>query len=474
MTFNSVIFIFCALPAFLLLYAILPRLFGSRSGTAGKVLLLCASVFFYSWTAFRYLPLLTVLVIGNYLVALGISNRPKHRKPLLAFGIIADVLCLLFYKYFNFFGEQFASLFCIGFTKVAIIQPLGISFLVFSLISYLMDVYRSIIEADWNLLNVSLWASFFPKITSGPISRYSEMFPGGGSLFDGRLKLDDLYYGARRFVIGFAKKVIMADTFGVMVDAIFAAQSSTGIDAPTAWLGIILYSFQIFFDFSGYSDMAIGLAAMFGFRLKENFDYPYISKTPGEFWHRWHVSLSTWLRDYLYFPLGGNRRGNVYVNLLIVFLISGLWHGASWHYVAWGAWWALFMIVDRLYRKHAEKLRIPSAVTWLITMLVVLFGWVLFRADWMSDAAQYFATMFGMGGTSNQALAVGYYLNHRTLFLLAVAIVCSTPVIRGFAEKFEGRTWFEILRAIGLPALFVVSVLFMVNSTYSPFLYAQY
>lgn len=479
MTLNSTIFIFGFLPL------LLAAFYGSRAVLRGglrenvcKVVLLLASIVFYAWSAYGYLPLLFGLIVLNYVAALYIGQG-RFKRVVVVLGVVLDVAALAFYKYFNFFGEQLDAVFGFGFTPLSIIQPLGISFFVFSLISYLVDVCRGELEADKNLLNVSLWASFFPKIISGPIVRYAHMFPQRDdegavvSFASSEGPSADLSYGARRFVIGLAKKVIIADTLGVVVDEIFTAQM-TGIDTPTAWLGIICYTFQIFFDFAGYSDMAIGVAAMFGFRFKENFDYPYVSKTIGEFWHRWHISLSTWLRDYVYFSLGGSRRGNVYFNLLVVFLVSGLWHGADWHFVAWGLWYAVFMFADRVYRKNSDKLKVPSVVLWLSTMIVVVLGWVLFRAEGMTQALTYMGNLFGIGVVDTQFFGFEYYFDGRIAFLLVVSAVCSTPVFAKMREKYEGTAGWEAVRCVGIPALFVLAVLFMINSSYSPFLYAQF
>lgn len=474
MTLASVFFIFMALPTLLVAYELVGLVARKHAPTAGKVVLLLASLVFYAWSASEYLPLLILLACGNYVFARILGAARHGRRALLALFVCVDVACLLYYKYFNFLGEQLASILPITFENVDIIQPLGISFLVFSLISYLVDVYRGTIQPDRSVLNVTLWATFFPKITQGPIARYGEMFGPNAPAFTGTIKLDNLAYGARRFVIGLAKKVMIADVLGTTADAIFTAQASTGVDTATAWIGIIAYTFQIFFDFSGYSDMAIGMAAMFGFRLNENFNYPYISKTVGEFWRRWHISLSTWLRDYLYFPLGGSRRGNVYVNLLIVFLVSGFWHGAAWHYILWGLWYGVFLIVDRIYRRYRDRLHLPVGVTWLFTMLVVVFGWVLFRADDMGQAASYALTMLGAGGASAQQFASSYYLDARTVTLFVVGAFLSTPVIRDLCAKHDGERWLESVRAVGIPVLFVLGIIWMVNSTYSPFLYAQY
>lgn len=476
MTLNSVVFIFGFMPILLLLfYGARFCLHGNVQASICKALLLGASVVFFSWVAQQYLPLLFGLIILNYLAAL-LMHRLPWKRAVLATAIVGDVFALAFYKYFNFFGEQLDLLCSFGFTSIDIIQPLGISFFVFSLISYVVDVYRHTIEPDKNLLNVSLWASFFPKMTSGPIVRYADMFSEDADFSAkpaNHSPIDNLSYGTRRFVIGLAKKVVIADSLGVVVDQIFTAQTA-GIDTPTAWLGIICYTFQIFFDFSGYSDMAIGIAALFGFRFKENFDYPYVSKTIGEFWRRWHISLSTWLRDYVYFPLGGSRRGNVYVNLLVVFLVSGLWHGADWHFVVWGLWYAAFMMLDRVYRTHASHLNIPDVLLWASTMLIVILGWVFFRAENMPQALSYIGTLFGMGDSSSQFFGFFYYCTPRTIFLLGVASLCSLPLFAEARKKYDGTIAWEAIRCIGIPILFIVAVLFMMNSTYSPFLYAQF
>lgn len=524
MAYSSVIFIFFFLPAVLVLFGVVSLVSRSRKEGAGKLVLLIVSIFFYAWATAEYVLLAALLVLACYVLgrligaaleregaflqegkvaaetqvdgadaqaassgsapaasdadltasSAAVASVAVGKKALLAVGIILCLSSLAFFKYWGFLCDDVFSLVGISIESVSapLIQPLGISFLAFSLISYLMDVYRRTIPAERNLLNYLVWAFFFPKITQGPISRYSEMFGDDASRIG--LSISNLEYGARRFVIGLAKKVLIADVLGAIVDEVFLMQATSGIDTPTAWLGIICYTFQIFFDFAGYSDMAIGLAAMFGFRLKENFNYPYISKTVGEFWRRWHISLSTWLRDYLYFPLGGSRRGNVYVNLAIVFLLSGLWHGASWHFVAWGAWYALFMIIDRLYRKLPKERQLPSGVTWAFTMLVVIFGWVLFRSNGMTQSFQYGALLFGIGSVDTQFFKFSYYFTARTICVLLFAALASTPIFAKLRERYEETKAWAAIRMIGIPLLFLVSVSFVVSSSYTPFLYAQF
>ena len=482
MAFSTVFFIFVFLPLSLLLFGAALLLKGRWRGTACKVVLLLVGLFFFAWATASYVPLLLAMALGNYWLAWTLEPPfegkgdagSSARKVRLATGLAVDVFVLVFFKYLGFLVESLGMLpFDIGFTAPELVQPLGISFMVFSLVSYLMDVYRGTIPAERNLLNFLVWATFFPKLVQGPIARYDEMF-GSHTESEIGFTLEGVSYGARRFVFGLAKKVIIADTLGVVADAVFQTQAQSGVDTPTAWLGIICYTFQIFFDFAGYSDMAIGLAALFGFRLRENFKYPYISVTVGEFWRRWHISLSTWLRDYLYFPLGGSRRGNVYVNLAIVFLVSGLWHGASWHFVFWGAWYALFMILDRLYRKLPVAYRLPKPITWAFTLLVVVFGWVLFRATGTTQALQYWGTMLGFCGSDTQFFSFWYYCNARLMFVLVLAAVCSTPLFETLGKRFGETLAWRLFRTAGVPLLFVLTLTFVAGNTYTPFLYAQF
>ena len=476
MSTSSIVFLFCFFPAVLAVYYVV-RFVGKKrswSCAVAKVLLLLASLFFYAWAAVAYIPHLLVLTLLVYALALGIHNtKDALRKVLLAVGVVCCVGFLLYYKYLDFFGDILNRFFSLEYQDAGIIQPLGISFLVFSLVSYLVDVYRTTIKADKNILNVFLWSFFFAKITSGPIVRYAHMYREKENM-PAPPRLNDVSAGARRFVIGLAKKVILANTLGLTVDKIFAAQPD-GISTPVAWVGIICYTFQIYLDFSGYSDMALGMARMLGFRFEENFNYPYISKTLGEFWRRWHISLSTWLRDYLYFPLGGSRRGNVYVNLVIVFLISGLWHGASLHFVAWGAWYGVFMIIDRLYRRYIEpRHKLPAGITWLFTILVVVFGWVLFRASDTTQAVSYLLNLVGIGANPDFPWGLRYYLDNRVIAFLVLSVLLSTPVFQKLSERYENTLAWQLIRTVGTPLLFVVSVLFVLNTDYSPFLYAQF
>jgi alginate O-acetyltransferase complex protein AlgI len=280
--------------------------------------------------------------------------------------------------------------------------------------------------------------------------------------------------------MGLAKKVIIADTLGPTADMIF--NMSAGVDLPTAWLGVILFALQLFFDFSGYCDMAIGMAAMFGFRLPENFNYPYIARSVGDFWRRWHITLCTWLRDYLYIPLGGSRTGNVYLNLMIVFLISGLWHGVSWNYFLWGAWFGIFMVIERFFsRRTAQRSlegektrRMPRGVGIALTLLVVLGSWVWFRTSSPSAALLYFGNLVGIGPAVEQFYGFSWLFNGRVVLVAAIGILLATPICKTIAQRCGQYPVFQIFRTVAIPGLLVLALIFVMSSNYSPFLYQQF
>jgi alginate O-acetyltransferase complex protein AlgI len=530
---SSILFIFVFLPVSLLLYhglTRLPVLDEQVRSAIGKAILLVLSIVFYACGSFYYLPIICVWVLANYGFALWMQRRldrqgaladaqgdtrgdsrtdiqegnqgdsrqgaregargdargnPPENPPksanrsILIVAIIFDVAALMVIRQLaaitGFFGGPDGD----WLSANGWAPALGISFLTFAVISYLIDVYRQTVRASRNLLQVSLWLLFFPKVIQGPITRYGEFWEGEGLR---KPTLDNFSYGAQRFVFGLAKKVLIADILGVTVDRIFLMQAG-GIDIPTAWLGIILFGLQLFFDFSGYCDMAIGIGAMFGFRLPENFDYPYMARSVGDFWRRWHMTLCRWLRDYLYIPLGGSRHGNVYLNLILVFLVSGLWHGFLWHYLLWGAWFAFFMCVERFFSLRAKKRavaqgveirRLPRGVGIVLTLLVVFGSWVWFRSTGAWQAIAYFGNLLGIGTSTEQFYQLPYLLNGRTLLVAAVAIFLSTPACKMIAKRCDGRVWFQLLRAVAVPALLAFTIMCVMDSSYSPFIYQQY
>lgn len=466
MTFTSVIFLCVFLPISVILYYLLPK----RVKNLGLVGL---SFVFYWWGADSYILLLIGIIFIDYMVGLCLDYFKEQRglrKGVFIAGIVITLLPLLYYKYYDFFVQSVGYIVRRELPLKGMIVPLGLSFYAFQGISYLFDVYRREVSASKSPIDIALYISFFPKITQGPIEKYTDFLP---QVKERTFDFDKIYKGIIRFSMGIGKKVIIADSMGVVVDKIYGRTGQ--IDVPTAWLGAFLYMMQLYFDFSGYTDMAIGIGSFFGFKLPENFNYPYISKSISEFWRRWHISLSSWFRNYLYIPLGGNRRGNVYFNLFIVFLTTGLWHGANYTFLIWGLWHGLFIIIERILKTRGKETFLPSPIRWLITQLVVYFGWILFRADGIHMATTYIKTMFGIGvNTDTLQYTFMYYADRKIIILSVVAVLLSTPLVQRLTSKINDKNGYMVAQGIGAIALLVISIIFMVSSSYSPFLYFQF
>lgn len=465
MVFSSTIFIFIFLPLILFLYYSLGK-------KIKNYILLIASLIFYAWGGIEYLKILIASIILNYSFGILVdkySNRTMLKKVILTLGVILNLSILFYYKYYDFFIENANVLFGTNLSLRHIVLPIGISFFTFQGMSYIIDIYRGDGKVNKNPFSVALYISLFPQLVAGPIIKYKTI---DKEIRSRKESIEQFSYGINRFVLGLSKKVIIADILGGMADNIFSLYEK-GIDTPTAWIGAICYAFQIYYDFSGYSDMAIGLGHMFGFRFMENFNYPYISKSITEFWRRWHISLSTWFREYLYIPLGGNRKGNVYVNLFIVFLVTGIWHGASWTFILWGIWHGIFIVIERLIKNKSWYINIPNIIKYLVTMFIVIIGWVLFRADSISQAFGYLEVMFGVN--SNASLyEFTYFINKKLVLWIVVAALGSVPFISNKLRKYNGNKSFEIISTVGISILFILSIVFIINSTYSPFIYFQF
>jgi alginate O-acetyltransferase complex protein AlgI len=476
MVFASPLFLFLFLPATLLAYFALPR--SSRNGV-----LLFASVFFYAWGEAKYLPLVLGSVAFNWWMGLQIAQARDAgaRKRWLALAIAGNLGALVIFKYANFAVANvnaIAPIFALGPIALdAIPLPLGISFFTFHAISYVVDVYKGNAKAQARIPTFALYILLFPQLIAGPIIRFRDI---AAQLDRHPSRLADFAYGARRFTLGLGKKVLIANTVGATADRIFALPG-TDLTTPLAWLGIVCYTLQIYFDFSGYSDMAIGLMRMFGFRILENFNYPYISRSVREFWRRWHISLSNWFRDYLYVPLGGNRRGarRGYVNLVIVFLLCGLWHGASWPFVLWGAWHGLFLVLERTRGGYAfERHRFIGHI---YALAVVMGGWVLFRCDTLTHARDYYAALLGMTNADSQRHPVAQYFDLLLATNLTVGIIFATPLARTIGE-WRDRTSDAprcggIVIAADLAWLALVlaaSAATLAAGTYNPFIYFRF
>lgn len=404
-------------------------------------------------------------------------NKKRNNKTVSRIVIATDVLfnvaILFVFKYLTFAGNIIKSVFSLTINIPDIALPIGISFFTFQAMSYVIDVYRQKGEVQTNLLYVGLYISFFPQLIAGPIVRYETI---ANEIKNRKESIDDFFNGFARFIVGLSKKVLLANSFAILADKTFdSAHNGDSLSVAFSWLGAIAYTLQIFFDFSGYSDMAIGLGRMFGFHFLENFNYPYISTSITEFWRRWHISLGTWFRDYVYIPLGGSRvsKGRNIFNLFIVWLLTGIWHGANFTFIIWGLMYFILITFEKITGFHQKKNNLVFVVKWLYTILFVILGWVLFRSTSISDALFYLKSMFGLNNnTLTDGNFSGYFIQN--LFLLIIGVLLCTPVFRILKEKTEKNRIMEIICAAGLIGLFVLSVSSLVSSSYNPFIYFNF
>ncbi|HOY31458.1 MAG TPA: MBOAT family O-acyltransferase [Bacteroidales bacterium] len=473
MVFSSVLFLFFFLPVTLFLYYI-------TSNRYKNLVALLASVVFYAWGAPLFVFVIFGSIICDFLFAKFIhKSQGRKKRILLVLAITLNVGVLVYFKYANFFVDNVnVLLYSLGFEEIRWIKialPIGISFFTFHEMSYIIDVYRGVKPPMKNIMNYALYILFFPQLIAGPIIRFNEI---SDQIEDRsyQFTVDNHLLGFFRFVIGLAKKVLIANVMGEEADKIFAL----GVDdltTPLAWLGVLAYAFQIYFDFSGYSDMAIGLARMMGFIFPENFNNPYISQSITEFWRRWHMSLSRWMRDYLYISLGGNRVSvpRMYFNLAFVFLISGFWHGAEWNFILWGAFHGLFLILDRLFLLKLLK-RIGKLPSILFTFFITLMGWVLFRCESLEQIKYYFARLFDFSFRSTDL-----YFDKRFVVMLAVGIFFSFFGAFGGVEKWQEQTYASgqknrnvLFLSILSIFLFVICSSAVVSSGFNPFIYFRF
>jgi alginate O-acetyltransferase complex protein AlgI len=473
MVFSSVLFLFFFLPVTLFLYYIASKKYKN-------LVALLASVFFYAWGAPLFVFVIFGSIICDFLFAKYIhKSEGRKKRILLAIAISLNIGILAYFKYANFFVENVNSmLFSLGFKEmhwVKIALPIGISFFTFHEMSYIIDVYRGVKAPMKNILNYALYILFFPQLIAGPIIRFNEI---SDQIEDRsyQFTVDNHLLGFFRFVIGLAKKILIANVLGAEADNIFAL-GFDDLTTPLAWLGVTAYAFQIYFDFSGYSDMAIGIARMMGFIFPENFNNPYISRSITEFWRRWHMSLSRWMRDYLYISLGGNRVsvGRMYFNLIFVFLISGFWHGAEWNFVFWGAFHGFFLILDRLFLLKVLK-KIGKFPSILFTFFLTLMGWVLFRCENIDHIKYYFTRLFDF-----HFRPTDLYFDTRFIVMLAFAVLFSFFGAFGAVEKWQEKVYSSdqknhnviFLCVFGI-FLFVICSAGVVSSGFNPFIYFRF
>lgn len=472
MVFSSSLFLLYFLPAFLILYYLSPRILKNYVA-------LLASVFFYAWGAPDFIFIVLGSIVADfYLVKVMHQSTGKKKKWLTGLSIALNIGLLLYFKYANFFVENVDALLAlagmkpISWTHVAL--PIGISFFSFQKMTYAVDVYRGVHAPLKKMSDLALYILMFPQLIAGPIVRFNEV---ADQLADRRANenVDNRITGFFRFSLGLGKKVLLANPLGAYADSVFAADASQ-LSSPVLWIGILAYAFQIYYDFAGYSDMAVGLGRMIGFDFVENFNNPYISKNISEFWRRWHMSLGRWMRDYLYIPLGGNKvsQRRMYMNLWIVFIISGFWHGAAWNFIIWGAFHGFFLIADRLFLlKFYQKIgKLPSV---LITFVITLVGWVLFRSESLTQVWDYTMGMFSFRGGSNIFVSREVWL---TMLMAALfGFMAYFPAVERWQEKILAKqqslstmAWMTLASVL----FFVLSLAAITSSGFNPFIYFRF
>lgn len=438
-----------------------------------NAVLLFSSIFFYAWGEPKYVAIMLITIAVNYLGALLIGHTEKKKWVLFA-TIACDLGFLFLFKYFNFFLENINLFLSHKIGLLHIVMPIGISFYTFQALSYLVDVYRGDTEAQRNPYKLALYISLFPQLVAGPIVKYHDV---AEEIDNRKVDWNDVLMGVKRFIIGLSKKILIANTMGAIADNIFS-QDFNYFGTSVAWLGAIAYTMQIFFDFSGYSDMAIGLGLLFGFHFKENFDSPYISKSITEFWRRWHISLSTWFKEYVYIPLGGNRvsSSRTYVNIGIVFLLTGVWHGASWTFILWGVWHGLFNIIEKATGLHKDSgINWKEATKHIYTLFVVIIGWVLFRSDTLAGSVAYLGKMFGINGHGVTDLyTLEYYITPLGWIMLVAGALLSTPAWTKMTLSYKNKVGYQVAENLLLLTLFIISASFLAASTYNPFIYFRF
>lgn len=470
MIFSSLFFIFVFLPLMLLVYYIVP--WKLKNGV-----ILIFSLVFYAWGEPVYVVLMIFSILINYVTGLELEqykleNKLHKRRMALIFNIIANLGILGFFKYYGFLIENLNQIlpFDIPYKELAL--PVGISFYTFQTLSYIIDLYWGKVEVQKKLVNFAVYVTMFPQLIAGPIVRYADV---ARQLAQRTLSITKCGEGCAWFLRGLAKKVLFANNIGMLYDTI-AALPANETTVITAWLGAAAYTFQIYFDFGGYSDMAIGLGKMLGFDFIKNFDYPYISKSVTEFWRRWHISLSTWFREYVYIPLGGNRVSTIkhIRNIMVVWLLTGFWHGAAWNFMLWGIYYGVLLLIEKYLLKDILP-RLPGICQHIYAMVLVIIGWVFFFSPSVGSAFGYIGRMFGIGTAGFMNGATLYYLKNYGILILIMIFFSAPFAYNKYKEKVFGRGGFRLGASVALYiSLFIVVIAFLVNATYNPFLYFRF
>lgn len=471
MVFSSCVFLFVYLPLVFIIYYV----FLKEKMNKKNMFLFIVSILFYAWGEPKFILIMLLSIFINWRIGILIDkynnkNNLKKAKIYLVTGIIINVFILFIFKYLMFTINNINSIFNLSIRVPQIALPIGISFFTFQAISYIVDVYRKNGKVQKEFMNLGLYISFFPQLIAGPIVRYETV---AYDIENRKESFEEVSQGVCRFIIGLAKKVIISNNLAIVADMAF---SQGNLSVGFAWVGAIAYTFQIFFDFSGYSDMAIGLGKMFGFHFLENFNYPFISKSIGELWRRWHISLTTWFKDYVYFPLGGSRvkrKSRVYFNLFVVWFLTGIWHGANWTYLCWGMFFFILQVIEKITNFEKKKSRVPF-LRHFYTMFMFVIGIVLFRASSIHDAFEYFKCMFGLSKNLLWDAKATLYIKENLLFFI-IAIFASIPTSKFIKDKFKNKeSFYDVLYVIGILAIFIISISFVVKGSYNPFIYFNF
>ena len=466
MVFSSIVFLYIFLPIMLLFYFIVPSKFKNA-------IMILASLVFFAWGEIRYIFIMLVLAVMDFVCGKKITKYRDNKKKKIIFlmiNVVVNLGILFFFKYADFIISNINNLTGLSIPLLNIPLPIGVSFNTFQSLSYIIDVYRGTVKCEKSFYNYLTYTTLFPQIIAGPIVRYETV---DEELETKNISLDNFSAGMKRFIIGLGKKVLIANSVGALWNTIEVGNYAE-LSMLFAWIGIIAFALQIYFDFSGYSDMAIGLAQIFGMKFDENFNYPYISKSITEFWRRWHITLSSWFRDYVYIPLGGNRRGLAIQirNILIVWFLTGAWHGASWNFILWGVYFGVILILEKLFLlKLLEKL--PNIIRHIYAIVIILVSWAIFAFEDLARVGEYIKAMF-INSTlwDNEAL---YYLQNYGVLIL-IGAICSIPLWKKLKEKIDSKNskTLEVITTLGYVAIFVLSTASLVTNSFNPFLYFRF
>ena len=461
MIFSSITFLFYFLPILLAIYYIVPH-------KLKNIILLIASLGFYAYGEPKYVIVMIISIIATYIFGILMGKYEKHKKIFLIFSICVSIGMLTYFKYINFIIQNINLWLSNKIDFIYVVLPIGISFYTFQLISYIIDVYRGEAKVQKNVLKLAMYISLFPQLIAGPIVRYTTVEE---QIEKREYSFEKFANGVRRFIIGLGKKVLIANVLGELNSAFLGSNDTTVL---FYWLYAISGMLQIYFDFSGYSDMAIGLGKMFGFDFLENFNYPYIAKSITDFWRRWHISLSSWFRDYIYIPLGGNRVSKIkwLRNIMVVWLLTGLWHGAAWNFIIWGLYFGILLIVEKVFlSKYLEK--IPKILRHIYTLIIVMISFIIFNGESTAQIMQNIGGLVGINSSAVVSLESLYHLKSYLLVLL-VGFIGATPILKNFANKEKIHKVMNCLEPIFLLLILTICTSYIIDGSFNPFLYFRF